>query len=219
MTEEELMQKYGEEYAKLKQMRIFELRNYGRERGIKCCAARTKEELIQCILKIGEGIPSEKAETALLLTKEELQILSKFAYIGTRVFNYYRKAQDIDIGYFEFADKIYAHCYAAENGQTSAEAVKESERASVSNRMERELCGDISFYEEGVFKELLAELLADRNYPLRAGEDPIDHCNAEEIYAEKLEEQGLDFVSFVVPSIEEEVRARYISDPTEVNRK
>ena len=219
MTEEELLQKYGEEYAKLKQMSIFELRNYGRERGIKCCAARTKEELIQCILKIGEGIPPEKAEIALLLTKEELQVLSKFAYIGTRVFNSYRKAQDIDIGYFEFADKIYAHCYAAENGQTSAEAVKESERASVSNRMERELCGDISFYEECVFKELIAELLADRNYPLRPGEDPIDHCNAEEIYAEKLEEQGLDFVSFVAPSIEEEVRARYIPDPTEVNRK
>ena len=213
-------------------MSIFELRNYGREMGIPCPAAQKKEELIRCILKIHEEISPEqernraavpeekaKAETALLLTKEELQALSKFAFLGARVFNYYRKAQDIDIGYFEFADKIYAHCYAAENGQTSAEAVKESERASVSNRMERELCGDISFYEEGGFKELLAELLADRNYPLRAGEDPIDHCNAEEIYAEKLEEQGLDFVSFVVPSIEEEVRARYISDPTEVNRK
>lgn len=219
MKEEELLQKYGEEYAKLKQMCIFELRNYGRERGIKCCAARTKGELIQCILKTGEGIPPEKEETALLLTKEELQTLSKFAYIGARVFNHCRKAQDIDVGYYEFADKIYAHCYAAEKGLASAAGVKESERASVSNRMERELCDDISFYEEGVFKELLAELLADRNYPLREGEDPVDHCNAEEIYAEKLEEQGLDFVSFVAPSIEEEVRARYILDPTEFDRK
>ena len=208
MTEEEL-----------KQMCIYELREYGREKGVSRVTARTKEELIQCILKIGEGIPPEKEETALLLTKEELQTLSKFAYIGARVFNYYRKAQDIDVGYYEFADKIYAHCYAAEKGLASAAEVKESERACVSNRMERELCDDISFYEEGVFKELLAEFLADRNYPLRAGEDPIDHCNAEEIYAEKLEEQGLDFVSFVAPSIEEEVRARYIPDPTEVNRK
>lgn len=208
MTEEEL-----------KQMCIYELREYGREKGVSRVTARTKEELIQCILKIGEGIPPEKEETALLLTKEELQTLSKFAYIGARVFNYYRKAQDIDVGYYEFADKIYAHCYAAEKGLASAAEVKESERASVSNRMERELCDDISFYEEGVFKELLAEFLADRNYPLCAGEDPIDHCNAEEIYAEKLEEQGLDFVSFVVPSIEEEVRARYIPNPTEVNRK
>ena len=208
MTEEELQQ-----------MCIYELREYGREKGVSRVTARTKEELIQCILKIGEGIPPEKEETALLLTKEELQTLSKFAYIGARVFNYYRKAQDIDVGYYEFADKIYAHCYAAEKGLASAAEVKESERACVSNRMERELCDDISFYEEGVFKELLAEFLADRNYPLRAGEDPIDHCNAEEIYAEKLEEQGLDFVSFVAPSIEEEVRARYIPDPTEVNRK
>ena len=216
MTEEEL-----------KQMSIYELRNYGREMGIPCPAAQKKEELIRCILKINEEISPEqernraavpeekaKAETALMLTKEEMQTLSKFAFLGARVFNYYRKAQDIDIGYYELADKIYAHCYAAENGIGSAAEVQESERAGVCNRMEGELCGDITFFEKGVFKEQLAELLADRNYPLRPGEDPINHFNAEEIYSEKLEEQGLDFVEFAAPDIEEEVQARFLPDPT-----
>ena len=216
MTEEEL-----------KQMCIYELREYGREKGVSRVTARTKGELIQCILKSDGAIPPEKernradkpeekakAETALMLTKEEMQILSKFAYIGARVFNYYRAPQNVNIGYYELADKIYAHRYAAENGSAGAAKVKESERASVGNRMERDLCGDITLYEEGVFKELLAELLADRNYPLRAGEDPMDHYIAEEIYIEKLEAQGLDFVGITAPSIEEEVRARFLPDPT-----
>ena len=217
MTEEELQQ-----------MCIYELREYGREKGVSRVTARTKGELIQCILKSDGAIPPEKernradkpevkakAETALMLTEEELQTLSKFAYIGARVFNYYRAPQNVNIGYYELADKIYAHCYAAENGLAGAAKVKESERASVCNRMERDLCGDITLYEEGVFKELLAELLADRNYPLRAGEDPMGHYIAEEIYIEKLEAQGLDFVGITAPSIEEEVRARSLPDPTE----
>ena len=141
--------------------------------------------------------------------------IASFNFIVKYSYNYYRAPQNVNIGYYELADKIYAHCYAAENGLAGAAKVKERERASVGNRMERELCGDISFYEEGVFKELLAGLLADKNYPLCPGKDPIDHCNAEDIYAEKLEEQGLDFIGFTVPSIEDEVRARFLPDPTE----
>ncbi len=244
MTEEELIAKYSKEYEYLTTKCIYELRTIAKQKGVCLPSVQRKRELILTILKISEGIlpkkkrnrvnvPEEKAkenvlsegnvqkpaETALLLTKEELETLSKFAYIGTRVSNYYHKAQDIDIGYYEFTDKIYAHCFAAENGLASAAEVKECERASVCNRMERELCADITFYENGVFKELLAELLTDKNYPLREGEDPSDHFNAEEIYMEKLEEQGLDFVSFVAPSIDAEVRACYIPDTTEAKHK
>ena len=185
----------------------------------------TEEKQLKKFGQDNEGMNTEPGQTqdeavdsarfALMLTKQELQTLAKFAYIGTRVFNYYCKAQDINIGYYEFTDKIYAHYYAAEKGLKSAEEVKDCETASVYNQLEGELCKDITFYEKGVFNELLAELLANKNYPLCDGNDLCDHFHAEKIYLDKLEEKGLSIVDFVAPNIEEEVRARHIPDPSE----
>ncbi len=240
MTEEELMQKYRKEYEYLNTKCIYELRTLAKQLGARLPSVQKKKDLILHIIKIGTGTvpiqrkkgeeaeqsmvlfqddPEKSEKFALSLTKEELKLLSAFSYIGTRVFNYYRKPQDIDIEYFEFADKIYAHYYAAEKGLSSADEVEESEIASIGNGMEVELCDDITFFENELFQEMLAERLADKNYPLRDGEDPLNHYNAIEIYLEKLEEKGLSFVDFVAPSIENEVRARFIPIPEELSDK
>lgn len=244
MQEEELIKKYNKEYEYLNTKCIYELRTIAKQYGVRMPAVCRKRELILNILKIGEGIlpkkkrnrlkPSDQeqkgivlfqsdggkpAEYALKLTKEELKILSMFSYIGTRVFNYYREPQDINYGYFEFADKIYAHYYAAEKELQNIEDVEGSEKASVYAAMEMELCDDITFYEKGVFKEMLASILTEKNYPLGGEETFSDNLNAEEIYLEKLEEQGWDFVDFVAPSIEEEIRARHIPSIAEIEKK
>ena len=53
MTEEEMLQKYGEEYSKVSRMCLYELRRYAKSLGIPRVTALTKEELIRRILKIG----------------------------------------------------------------------------------------------------------------------------------------------------------------------
>lgn len=150
MTEEELMQKYGEEYSKLKQMSIFELRNYGRERGIKCCAARTKEEIIRCILKI-DPVTEPIQKTTMQFTRNELKTLAELVYMGFYVANGYRKEYIEE--QFAVSSAVYREYAALKNKIPHKEDIEENEIADVRD----ELCSETGEYIAQFEKNILLE--------------------------------------------------------------
>lgn len=158
MTEEELMKKYGEEYAVLKQMCIYELRNCGREKGIKCPAARTKEEMIRCILKI-DPVAESIQKTTMQFTINELKTLAELVYMGFYVANEYRKEHIEE--QFAVSSAVYREYSTLKNKVAHREDIEENEIADIRD----ELCSETSEYIAQFEKNILLEKLEQlRNY-------------------------------------------------------
>ena len=136
---EKLKRKDDGEYAILKKMNIYELRKYGRKKGIARVTAQKKDELIQSILKIGsETEPIQKA--TIQFTISELKTLAELVYMGFYVANGYRKEYSKE--QFAVSSVVYREYSALKNKITDKEDIEENEIADVRD----ELCSETEEY-------------------------------------------------------------------------
>lgn len=150
MTEEKQLQKYGEEYRKLKNMCIYELWQYCRKNGIFRPDARTKEELIRSVLKIAPDKESVK-KTTMQFTFRELKILAELVYMGYYVANGFRK--ECVENQFAVSSAVYREYAALKNNIADKFDIEDNEIADIRD----ELCTATEEYIEFFEKNLLFE--------------------------------------------------------------
>ena len=147
---EKLKRKDDGEYAILKKMNIYELRKYGRKKGIARVTAQKKDELIQSILKIGsETEPIQKA--TIQFTISELKTLAELVYMGFYVANGYRKEYSKE--QFAVSSVVYREYSALKNKITDKEDIEENEIADVRD----ELCSETEEYVTQFENDILSE--------------------------------------------------------------
>ena len=147
---EKLKRKDDGEYAILKKMNIYELRKYGRKKGIARVTAQKKDELIQSILKIGsETEPIQKA--TIQFTISELKTLAELVYMGFYVANGYRKEYSKE--QFAVSSVVYREYSALKNKITDKEDIEENEIADVRD----ELCSETEEYVTQFENDIISE--------------------------------------------------------------
>lgn len=147
---EKLKRKDDGEYAILKKMNIYELRKYGRKKGIARVTAQKKDELIQSILKTGsETEPVQKA--TMQFTISELKTLAELVYMGFYVANGYRKEYSKE--QFAVSSVVYREYSALKNKITDKEDIEENEIADVRD----ELCSETEEYVTQFENDIISE--------------------------------------------------------------
>lgn len=123
------------------------------------------------------------------ISEQSLIELSRLIYVGNLVINGNRQQADRLQSYDSIADYIYQLCI-------ESKIVADGKEITIDDYSEwllEELEGTISVFERKAMPHTLAQMLADKNFPLLNGDDSlIDiHYRAESLYETDLEKNGV----------------------------
>lgn len=144
-------------------------------------------------------------EIEIKLSKDELDRLVQFVFLGNFVINGIRLPQDCLMDYETLAKKIYD--VKLNLGENKSDK-NENELADLKDRIYDSVSEYLEAYEQDMYLEKLAKRVTDINYPLNGYDEKALFLNfrAEEIYIKILKENGDAYVHMGTPRIDELIK-------------
>lgn len=141
-------------------------------------------------------------EIEIKLSKDELDRLVQFVFLGNFIINGIRLPQDCLLDYETLAKKIYD--IKLNLGENKSDK-NENEFADLKDRIYDSVSEYLEGYEQDMYLEKLAKKVTDINYPLNGYDENALFINfrAEEIYIKLLKENGDAYVHMEAPRIDE----------------
>ena len=145
------------------------------------------------------------------IKKRNYKQLVECIYLGNLIINGYRKDDEIKREYSEFVNGVLMQIVKFSPRSQSECVLKclpneksdETQLADLTDRIDasvREYCEE---YAHALFCEMLADIIADRNYPVIAGSetDALLNLTAKNLYCEILMSGNERFVTIAAPKI------------------
>ena len=150
------------------------------------------------------------------IKQENYKELVQCIFLGNLVVNGYRKNNETKKEYSDFVDGILSQIINSVPQKEPNYKFEKMPNKKTDECRLSDLCDKIdnsvkNFYEEfcnSVFCEKLADIIADRNYPIINAQDAFDNLLAKNLYYEILKNGNENFAIIYAPKIGDKLKAR-----------